>query len=430
MTVTSPEKNGITTTGCLLDPVMVGPYLLKNRFVLPPLTRSRAGEGDVPTEMHAVYYAQRAHAGLQITEGSPISQQGTGFPWTPGIYSPEQMEGWKRVTEEVHRRSSRIFLQLWHVGRQSHTSLQKDKALPVAPSSIAVNAKIFTAEGLQDFETPRALEHHEISGIVKDFGTAARNAQEAGFDGVEIHGASGYLIDQFLCEGSNTRTDEYGGSVENRIRFLLEVVEEVVSVWGPDRVGVRLSPSSVYGDMFSSDKFEVYTAAVKKLSTYGLAYLHLVEPTISGSETVEAAEDAISTSHFRSVYSGKLIVAGGLSFEGAEKAVLEGGADLVGFGKAFMANPDLPVRYTNGGTLREPDRAFYYGGDETGYTDYPSSVDEECLERIQSQIEAGNVSLKDVLAALNAGNALHQVDDGSYYARVILNRQASEITSS
>jgi N-ethylmaleimide reductase len=404
---------------------MVGPYLLKNRFVLPPLTRSRAGEGDVPTAMHAVYYAQRAHAGLQITEGSPISQQGTGFPWTPGIYTPAQVEGWKLVTNEVHRRNSRIFLQLWHVGRQSHTSLQKDGALPVAPSAIPVKSKIFTADGLQDFETPRELEPAEITAIVKEFGAAARNAQAAGFDGVEIHGASGYLIDQFLCEGSNNRTDEYGGSIENRIRFLQEVVAEVVSIWGADRVGVRLTPSSVYGDMFSSDKFKVYTAAVKELDKYDLAYLHLVEPNVSGSETVEAAEDAIPTSYFRSIYSGKMIVAGGLSFEAAERAVLEEVADLVGFGKAFMANPDLPVRYINGASIREPERAHYYGGDETGYTDYPSCLDEEYLARVRSQIEVGRLSLDEVVESLNMGNPLEQIDSGAYHARLVLNREAS-----
>jgi N-ethylmaleimide reductase len=423
MTVPSPERNTVRTAGCLLDPVMIGPYLLKNRFVLPPLTRSRAGEGNVPTEMHAVYYAQRAHAGLQITEGSPISQQGTGFPWTPGIYSPEQIKGWKLVTEEVHRRNSKIFLQLWHVGRQSHTSLQKDNASPVGPSAIAVKGQIFTAQGLQDFETPRALWLEEISEIVKEFGTAARNAQEAGFDGVEIHGASGYLIDQFLCDGSNVRTDEYGGSIENRIRFLREVVNEVVAVWGADRVGVRLTPSSVYGDMFSSDKFEVYTAAVKELDKFGLAYLHLVEPTISGSDTVEAADDAIPTSHFRSIYSGKLILAGGLTFEAAEKAVLEGGADLVAFGKAFMAHPDLPILYVSGTEIREPERAFFYGGDETGYTDYPSALDEEYFERLKSQIASGHLTLEEVLTALNAGNPLEQIDGGAYYARVMLNRE-------
>lgn len=425
VTLATSAEQSVQTSGCLLDPVTVGPYLLKNRFVLPPLTRSRAGAGDVPTSTHAVYYAQRAHAGLQITEGSPISQQGTGFPWTPGIYTPEQVEGWRLVTDEVHRRNSRIFLQLWHVGRQSHTSLQKDGALPVAPSAIAVDSKIFTADGLQDFETPRALETAEIIAIVKEFGVGARNALKAGFDGVEIHGASGYLIDQFLCEGSNTRADQYGGSIENRIRFLKEVVAEVVSVWGADRVGVRLTPSSVYGDMFSSDKFKVYTAAVKELDKYDLAYLHLVEPNVSGSETVEAADDAIPTSYFRSIYSGKIIVAGGLSFESAERAVRDEVADLVGFGKAFMANPDLPIRYTNGARIREPERAHYYGGDETGYTDYPSCLDEEYLHRVKSQIDAGKLSLEEVLESLNAGNPLDQIDSGAYYTRLVLNRDLS-----
>jgi N-ethylmaleimide reductase len=425
MSVTSPERSVETTPGCLLDPVMVGPYLLKNRFVMPPLTRSRAGAGDVPTDMHTIYYAQRAQAGLQITEGSPISQEGTGFPWTPGIYTADQVEGWKKVTAEVHRRRGRIFLQLWHVGRQSHSSLQKDNALPVAPSAIAVQGQIFTSSGMQDFETPRALETQEIRDIVKQFGVAARNALESGFDGVEVHGANGYLIDQFLCEGSNTRTDEYGGSVTNRIRFLREVVEEVISVWGPDKVGVRLTPSSVYGDMFSSDKLEVYSAVVKKLDQYGLAYLHLVEPNVKGSEIVEAADDAIPTSHFRSIYSGTIVVAGGLTFEAAEKAVLDGVADLVGFGKAFIANPDLPVRYATGAEVREPVSALYYGGDEKGYTDYPSRQDEDYLERLQAQISAGNLFRDEVLKSLDMGDPLEQIDGGAYYARLALKRDAS-----
>ncbi|BCW58540.1 alkene reductase [Arthrobacter sp. StoSoilB20] len=425
MSVTSLEKNAALTDGPLLDPVMVGPYLLKNRFVLPPLTRSRAGVGDVPTEMHAIYYGQRAHAGLQITEGSPISQEATGFPWTPGIYTAAQIDGWKLVTGEVHRRGSRIFLQLWHVGRQSHSSLQKDNALPVAPSAVPATGQIFTSGGMRDFETPRALEAAEIRRVVKQFGAAARNALEAGFDGVEVHGANGYLIDQFLCEGSNTRTDEYGGSITNRIRFLREIVEEVISVWGSNKVGVRLTPSSVYGDMFSSDKLELYSTAVKELDKYGLAYLHLVEPNVKGSEIVEAAADAIPTSHFRSLYSGTIVVAGGLTFEAAERAVLDGVADLVGFGKAFIANPDLPVRYLNGAQVHEPDSALYYGGDEAGYTDYPSCADEEYLARLRALIVAGRVSQEDVLASLNSANAGEQIDGGAYYARLVLNREAS-----
>lgn len=247
----------------------------------------------------------------------------------------------------------------------------------VAPSAIPATGQIFTSSGMQDFETPRALETEEIGRVVEQFGAAARNALQAGFDGVEVHGANGYLIDQFLCESSNTRTDEYGGSVTNRIRFLREVVDEVVSVWGPNKVGVRLTPSSVYGDMFSSDKLEVYSTAVKELDKYNLAYLHLVEPNVKGSEIVEAADDAIPTSHFRSIYSGTIIVAGGLTFESAEKIVLDGVADLVAFGKAFIANPDLPIRYSNGAEVTNPDSALYYGGDETGYTDYPS-----CTEKI------------------------------------------------
>lgn len=412
--------------GILLDPVAVGPYLLKNRIVLPPLTRSRAGDGDTPTELHAVYYAQRADASLLVTEGSPISQQGTGFPWTPGSYTDAQVEGWRRVTEAVHRRGSRIFLQLWHVGRQSHSSLQEGGAMPVSPSAVAPSGKIFTAAGLQDFETPRALETDEIPGIVDDFVAAAKCALAAGFDGVEVHGANGYLIDSFLCESANQRTDEYGGSVENRLRFPLEVVEAVIGVWGADRVGVRLSPSSTYGDMFSSDKREVYTELVTRLNGYGLAYLHLIEPAISGSENVEAASDAIPTSHFRAIFDGPLIAAGGLSFDSAEQLVTDGVADLVAFGKASIANPDLVEVYTRGGHLREPERAHYYGGGAVGYTDYPGQRDLDTLARLQRQIAAGALTRSQVVDALAQVDAIDRVIAGTEYAYLALTNQAED----
>lgn len=408
----------------LLDPAQLGPYLLKNRFVLPPMTRSRAGAGDVPTALHTIYYAQRATAGLIITEGAPISQQGTGFPWTPGIYSDEQVAGWQNVVDEVHRRDSRIFLQLWHVGRQSHTSLQENNALPVAPSAVAVSGQIFTADGMQDFETPRSLETEEIADIVKQFGVAARNAKAAGFDGVEIHGASGYLIDQFLCTSSNRRVDEYGGSIENRVRFLGEVIDEVVSVWGADRVGVRLTPSSRYGDMLSEDKREVYTAAVHEIGSRGLAYLHLVDPSIRGAETVELPEDAIPTGYFRSIFDGTLIVTGGMTFDAADEVVSSGEGDLIGFGKLYMSHPDLPVVYERGGDTRDPDRTYYYGGDETGYTDYPSLRDADYYESLIGRIDAGGMDRETALRSLEAVDPLTQIDSGAYYARLRLRREA------
>lgn len=357
-----------TTSTDLFSPVQVGPYTLPNRIVMAPMTRSRAGTGNAPTSLNAKYYAQRATAGLIVTEASQVSPQGVGYPATPGIHSLEQIAGWRQVTDAVHSAGGRIFLQLWHVGRISHPSLQPDGALPVAPSAIAAvgNAKTYT--GSQPFVTPRALEINEIPGIVDQFRQGAKNALAAGFDGVEIHGAFGYLIDQFLQDGTNQRSDRYGGSIENRARFLLEVTETVCSVWGAKRVGVKLSPSNTFNDVRDSDSKATFSYAIAALSSFGLGYLHLMEPSAAD---IQHGAKPIPVCEFRPLYSGTIIANGGYNREKANAAIANGNADLVSFGTLFLANPDLPERLRLNTALNQGDRSTYYGGDEKGYTDYP-----------------------------------------------------------
>jgi N-ethylmaleimide reductase len=358
----------MSTATTLLSPVKLGRYELPNRLVMAPLTRNRAGAGNVPHQLNATYYAQRASAGLIVTEATQISPQGVGYPATPGIHSPEQVEGWKLVTKAVHDRGGCIFLQLWHVGRISHPSLQPNGELPVAPSAIAPEGTASTYEGEKPFVTPRALETEEIPGIVEDYRQAAKNALEAGFDGVEIHGANGYLIDQFLRDGSNQRTDRYGGSIENRARFLFEIVEAVTGVWGGDRVGIRLSPSGTFNSMSDSDPQALFSYVVSQLDRYNLAYIHIVEPRIDNG----APEGQnLTTGFFRSVYNGTLISAGGHDQESGEAAIANGEADLIAYGRWYISNPDLPERFAANAELNPYDRSTFYGGDEKGYTDYP-----------------------------------------------------------
>lgn len=353
----------------LLTPIQVGPYTLPNRLVMAPLTRNRAAAGNVPQALNAEYYVQRASAGLIVTEATQISPQGVGYPSTPGIHSVEQVEGWKLVTQAVHKHGGRIFLQLWHVGRISHPSLQPNGELPVAPSAIAPEGMAATYEGMQPFVTPRALETHEIPQIVEQYRQAAQNALEAGFDGVEIHSANGYLLDQFLRDGSNHRTDEYGGSIENRARFLLQVIDAVTSVWGADRVGVRLSPSGTFNDMRDSNPEALFTYVVSQLDSYNLAYIHIVEPR----EDNGAPEGQNLTARFfRSYYKGIIIGAGGYTKEIAEEVVANGDADLVAFGRLYISNPDLVERFAQNASLNPYDRSTFYGGDARGYTDYPT----------------------------------------------------------
>lgn len=358
----------------LFTPILFGPYTLPNRIVMAPLTRNRAEAGNVPGPLNAVYYAQRASAGLIISEASQVSPQGLGYPGTPGIYSPEQVEGWKLVTEAVHKNNGRIFLQLWHVGRISHPDLQPEGILPVAPSALAPRGEAATYEGMKPFVTPRALETDEISGIVEQYRIGAENALAAGFDGVEIHGANGYLLDQFLRDGTNCRADAYGGSIENRARLLLEVTEAVVGVWGGDRVGVRLSPSGTFNDMSDSDPKATFGYAIEQLNRFGLAYLHLREPDAAD---IRHGGTAISTSYFRPIFKGNLMVNTDYTLETGNQAIAHKQADLVAYGVLFIANPDLPERFRSGAPLNPPDPTTFYGGTEKGYIDYPTLQEQQ-----------------------------------------------------
>ena len=351
----------------LFSSVRVGPYELPNRLVMAPMTRNRTGAGNVPTALNVEYYAQRAGAGLVVTEASQISPQGVGYPNTPGIHSPEQVAGWRRVTDGVHAAGGKIFLQLWHVGRISHPSLQPGGALPVSPSAIKPEGNAMTATGLQPFVTPRALEISEIPGIVAQYGLAAANAKAAGFDGVEIHAANGYLIDQFLRDKTNRRADQYGGSIPNRARFLLEVAEAVVKVWGADKVGVRLSPGNPFNDIADSNPGALFDHAAGELDRLKLAYLHIVEP----APTADLPGGPLDARHFRPLWRRALIANGGYTQDRAKALIAGGGADLVAFGVLFLANPDLPERFRRGAPLNAPDRATFYGGTAAGYTDYP-----------------------------------------------------------
>jgi len=367
MTSLPPKEAARFASSDLFAPAPLGPYTLANRIVMAPLTRNRAGAGNVPQPMNAEYYAQRASAGLIITEATQISPQGVGYPATPGIHNRQQVDGWRRVTDAVHAAGGRIFLQLWHVGRISHPSLQPGGALPVAPSAIKPAGQAITYDGPQPFVTPRALEIEEIPGIVADYRRAAGYAQEAGFDGVEIHAANGYLLDQFLRDGTNHRSDRYGGSVDNRMRLLGEVAEAVVGVWGSDRVGVRISPLNPFNDIADSQPEATFTRVAQRLGDLGLAYLHVVEGAIHGGDTELPRVDM---GRLRRAFGGTYIANGGYDGERAKAALLAGAADLIAFGVPFIANPDLPLRLALGAGLNEPDPKTFYGGGARGYTDY------------------------------------------------------------
>ena len=357
----------------LLEPVRLGPYELQNRIVMAPLTRMRAGERNVPRALNAEYYRQRAGAGLIISEATPVSPYGYGYADTPGIHTPEQAVGWRQVVDAVHAEGGRIFLQLWHVGRMSHPDLQPGGGQPVAPSALASDGEAVTRQGLKPHTLPRALETAEVKGIVEEFERGARLGLAAGFDGVEIHGANGYLLEQFLADGANQRTDAYGGSLANRARFPLEVAEAVVGVWGPQRVGYRLSPANRVGGIQIEDRWGTYAYLVERLGGLGLAYLHFVEPRINGSSLVEHPDEALRSARFWPFLSGdtRLISAGGHTRESGEAAVASGEADLVAYGRSFIANPDLVERFRLGAPLNPYDRSTFYGGDVRGYTDYP-----------------------------------------------------------
>jgi N-ethylmaleimide reductase len=350
----------------LFSPVKLGTISLKNRMVMAPLTRNRAGEGGVPHDLNVTYYAQRATAGLIVTEATPISDMAHGYPALPGIYTDAQTAGWKKVVDAVHAKGGKIVLQLWHVGRISHPSLLNG-ALPVAPSAIKPAGQAFTYQGLQDYVQPRALEASELPAIVQEYVHATKCALAAGFDGVEIHAANGYLLDQFLRDGSNKRTDNYGGSFENRARLLMEVTRAVVAVAGADKTGIRISPVNPFNDMQDSNPQALFNYVAAELNQFNLAYLHVVEGGIHGG----GKADAFDFVELRQLYKGAYMA--NLSYDKARgnAAIASGHADVIAYGVPFIANPDLVERYKTDAPLNEADSSSFYGGDEKGYTDYP-----------------------------------------------------------
>jgi N-ethylmaleimide reductase len=352
----------------LFEPYKLGPITLSNRTVMAPLTRNRAVAGLVPNPLAIEYYAQRASAGLLITEASQVSQQGQGYQDTPGIYSKEQIAGWRKVTDEVHKRGGKIFIQLWHVGRISHVDLQPNHGAPVAPSAIRAKTKTFVGGTFADVSEPRALELSEIPGIVDSFRQAAANAIEAGFDGVEIHGANGYLLDQFARESSNKRTDAYGGSIENRARLMLEVAAAVAKQIGPEKTGIRISPVTPANDVSDSHPQALFDYIVDRLSALKLVFIHVIEGSTGGPRDNLPFDYASLRKRFRGTY----IANNGYDLALANKVLAADGADLIAFGKAFIANPDLVARLKTGAPLNEPDKATFYGGGAKGYTDYPT----------------------------------------------------------
>jgi len=352
----------------LFQPFTLGDLVLPNRIVMAPLTRNRATHGtDAPNDLNALYYAQRASAGLIISEAAQISRQGQGYAWTPGIYSDAQIAGWKLVTEAVHAAQGRIFAQLWHVGRVSHVSLQEANAAPVAPSAIRANTKTFIETGFTEVSMPRALDISEIKAIAVDYADAADNARRAGFDGIEVHAANGYLIDQFLKDGTNKRTDSYGGSASNRARFGLEVIDAILKVFPKSRLGVRISPVSPANDALTSDPAEVFGYFAAELARRKIAYLHVIEGATGGPRDNAPFDYAALHREF----SGAYIANNGYTRTSAIEAVTLGAADLVAFGKAFIANPDLVQRLRMGAPLNMSNSQTYYGGGVSGYTDYP-----------------------------------------------------------
>lgn len=357
----------------LFSPFDLGPITLPNRILMAPMTRSRASEDGVPTKLATRYYEQRAGAGLIITEATGVSLTSRGYPDTPGLFTDAQVAGWRGVTEAVHRVGGRIFAQLWHAGSMSHPSMQPDRSLPPAPSAVAPEGEIYTHDGRQPYPVPRALELEEIATIVEDFEQAAGHAIEAGFDGIELHGANAYLIEEFLYTGSNKREDRYGGSLENRVRFLLEIVAAVTGRIGADRVGLRLSPQNSFAGMHTEDREGLYAHVIDLVNPLGLAYLHLLE-LLPGHPFLppEMEVPERMTPALRERFDGPLIINGGHTFESGYEAVQTDGADLIAYGTPFIANPDLVERFRQGAELNPPDPDTFYGGDEKGYTDYPT----------------------------------------------------------
>jgi len=357
------------STPDLFSSLQLGPLELPNRIFMAPLTRCRASEGHVPNDLNAEYYEQRASAGLIISEATSVSPRGYGYPNTPGIHTEAQVAGWKKITNAVHAKGCHLYLQLWHVGRISHPAYQEDGTLPVAPSAVKPKGQVFTGTAMEDYVTPRALEKGEIPGIIEEYIHGAKLAKEAGFDGVEIHNANGYLLDQFLRDGTNQRGDGYGGSVSNRARLTLEITEAVCSLWGADRVGIRFSPAGVFNDMRDSNPLETFGHVLRELNRFGLAYAHITQ--VTAQDIAHGAVEGVGPKELKPFWNGKIVSAGGFTFESGNKALAEGWADAIAFGVPFLANPDLPERFRKNAPLNKPDEASFYGGTEKGYTDYP-----------------------------------------------------------
>ncbi len=357
----------------LFTPIQVGPYRLRNRIVMAPLTRSRAADGNVPYARNALYYAQRASAGLIISEATQVVPEGQGYISTPGVYSNEQIAGWRQVTDAVHAAGGLIFLQLWHVGRISHTDFQPDGGAPVAPSAIAAHGQTYTANGFQDLSMPRALGLDELPGVVAGYRTGARNAIDAGFDGVEVHAANGYLLDQFLRDRTNHRDDAYGGSIHHRMRLTLEVVDAVVADVGADKVGIRISPENTFNDIDDSDPATLFMAVARALAGKGLAYLHVIEGDMAAKPgTPPTGFDYLA---LKAAFGGLYMANFNFDKARGNAAIAEGRADLIAYGKYFIANPDLVTRFLLDAPLNPPDTKSFYGGDQHGYTDYPLLAD-------------------------------------------------------
>ena len=375
--------SNLTSSPLLLSSFDFKDLTLKNRVVMAPLTRSRAGTERLPNALMAKYYHQRASAGLIITEATVISKQAIGWQQTPGIYSDEQTAAWKQIVDAVHSQGTPIFLQLWHCGRASHSSFHENNQLPVAPSAIKIEGdEIHTPIGKQPHETPRALETEEIPGIVEDYRRAAERAKIAGFDGVEIHSANGYLIDEFLQSKTNHRSDQYGGSIENRYRFLQEIVESILTVWSANRVGVRLSPNGNFNDMGSPDFRETFLYVAKQLNTYKLAYLHLLDGLGFGFHELG---EPMTLAEFREVFDHPLMGNCGYTQDSAETAIQEGYADLIAFGRPYISNPDLVERFTHDWPLNPPaEMNVWYSFEAEGYTDFPTYQESQDLTTAKS----------------------------------------------
>ncbi|WP_298525279.1 alkene reductase [uncultured Christiangramia sp.] len=356
----------------LLQSYQMGDLNLKNRVIMAPMTRSRAeNDANAPTDMHVTYYTQRAGAGLIISEGSQVSSRAVGYINTAGIHSPEQVEGWKKVTEAVHKDGGKIFIQLWHVGRISHPKFHNgDK--PLAPSAINPNADVYTPDGQEKTVDPKAMSLQEIQETVQEFKSAAQNAKDAGFDGVEIHSSNGYLIHQFFNKNSNQRTDEYGGSIPNRARFFFEVLDAINEVWPENRIGCRFNPSlhKIFGIVASEESIETFDYLMEKLNAYDLAYVHLSEPFSDVSDVPYLITDIAK--HYRKIYKGTLMINAGFDRESGNKVIEDGDADLVSYAKWYISNPDLVERFENKWPLAEYNEDTFYTPGKEGYIDYPA----------------------------------------------------------